>query len=109
MPSVAQTRTFGSRVASRTAATRASGHSDTNHDAGRATNDERCDREAGERGQRDDPVELRRRDVRLRQEAVERDGEDRGGGEREPDHAADGLHRADEGHHEDGELVEGQP
>ena len=53
-------------------------------------------------------LSLRRRDVRLRQEAVERDGEDRGGGEREPDHAADGLHRADEGHHEDGELVEGQ-
>ena len=108
MPSVAHTRTFGSRVASRTAATRGLGP--LGHEPRRGARDEgeRGDREAGERGQGDDPVDSRRGDVRLRQEAVERDREDRGGGEREPDHAADRLHRADEGHHEDGELVEGE-
>ncbi len=109
VPSVAQTRTFGSRVASRTAATRASGHSDTNHDAGRATNTSAATARPASAASEMIRLSLRRRDVRLRQEAVEGDGEDRGGGEREPDHAADGLHRAGERQHEDGELVERQP
>ena len=108
VPSVAQTRTLGSRVASRTAATRASGHSDTNHDAGRATNASAATARPASAASEMIRLSLGAAMSAFVRRPSRATGKDRGGGEREPDHAADRLHRADEGHHEDGELVEGQ-
>ena len=106
VPSVAQSLVPGSRVAARTAATRRSGHSETNHDDGRASECHQRHREPAKGDERDHAVDTGCVDVRPCEHAVERDGEDRRGGERKPDHAADGLDGAEERHGEDGELVD---
>ena len=109
VPSVAQTRVDGSRVASRTAAMCCSFQSETYHDAECARNARIATASPASDASEIVAVEPRRVDVRLRQKAVERDGKDRRAGEGEPDHAPHGLHRADERHGEHGELVDRQP
>ena len=107
MPSVAQTRAFGSRVALRTACDarlRPLG----DEPRGGAGDERRAPRRARPASATSeiDPVDARRVDVRLGEEAVEGNGEDRRRREREPDHASDRLDGADERHREDSELVE---
>ena len=66
--------------------------------------DEQRDGESGQARARDHEVDAPGRGVGAREEAVERRGEDRRAREREPDHAADRLHGADEGDAEDEQL-----